>query len=303
MPKTVIEFTPDEGRVSFKKRKRMAGTKSKMQKEIKQVNTASNQGASYSAYTVRPGLSSPDSQDGSIYIHPWRFTRLVYPSVGTSNDTRIGNSFFLRALRIKGYVTYSSRNILRPIHWRLKLYRFEGASPYNFVAGSTAIDQVAQYSTLFANWENPTDWTSGSQVIAACRHNFWKAIKKYPKHYDYTCKTIASGVIPKSNSFIATGSASYGSQTTYSVGAQVETNNSDSGDFPLDVIVKLHDRIVIKDNVPSASYFFVFEDDFGMFIKVVEGTQTSFPTWSLSNEVTYKVYSLEFWSRFYFSDD
>lgn len=303
MSKTVIEFTPDEGRVSFKKRKRMPGTKTKMNKEVKQVNTAANQAGGYTAYTVRPCLSTAASQDGSIYIYPWRLSHLAYPGMGIENWQRIGNTFFLRALRIKGYITYTSRNILRPIHWRLKLYRFEGASPYVWTNSSTALDQVNQYASLFTNWEMPVDWTSGSQCIAASRHNFWKAIKKYPKEYDYTCKTIASGVIPKSNSFVSTGTVTYGSQTTYSVGAQTETSNNDSGDFPLDVIVKLHDRIVYKDTNYSANYFLVFEDDFGQYLKVTEGTSSTIPTWSITNQLDYKVYSLEFWSRFYFTDD
>lgn len=302
MPKTVIEFTPDEGRLSYNKRKRMPGTKSKMQKEIKQANTAANHQGDYTAYTAYASLITKASQDGSPLMYPWRFSRLVFPGLGQANYQRIGNSFFLRSLRIKGYVSYSSRNILRPIRWRLKLYRFEGVNPYSWTTTSASA-QVAQYAKLFTNWETPSDWTRFSDIISSCRHNFYKAIKKYPKEYSYHCKTIASGVIPKSNSFVATSGITYGTQNTYTLGNQVQTNNNDSGDTPIDVIVKLNDRVVIKDDIESCQYFLVLEDDFGSHIRVTEGTSNTIATWNFSDDVSYKVYSLEFWSRWYYTDD
>lgn len=316
MPKNVIVFSEDTGRVSAKKRKRIAGTVAKKKPEIKQCNTMTGHNIDYEAYTIKPVNSISYVTTDAKTIYPWRLIPLYYPLVGTESYNRIGNNIFLKSLRLKGYVTPTWRNLVKPIHWRLKLYRFDGEYPEP--ASANAVVQMQAYLGLFNNWETPAQ-ASATSYTAAARHDFFKAIKKYPKLYNYSCKTIASGIIPLANKCFTSSGVAIGSAAQQIVEKGFErTSNNDCGCYPLDVIVKLNDRISWVRNAANTSYvqdihyFFAFEDDFGIGIAIQEPSITipsqGSPTFTGANwtlDITNPdncCYTLSFFARWYYTD-
>lgn len=276
----IVFFREKDGKVSAKKRKRMSGTVAKRKPEIKQCNTILGHGADYTAYDISPMFNGVEVNDASQDMFSWRLHSLAYPGVGANADDRIGNSIFLKSFRLKGYLSVSTR-VFRPIHWRLLLYRFSGlviGTPHGALV--TAQQQVDPYlHVLYKNTETMEDDHAANELRVHSRHNYFKAVRKMPKDMDYSCKVIASGVVPVTNSIIEEGQKQFGTYAASGVNATVVKANEDKLCEPIDVVVKLNDRVtwLPTDNSTNTfhadvSYFLTLETDF------VVGYAVSYPT-------------------------
>lgn len=317
MVKTTIWFNGNSGRIVAKKRKRMPGTDQSKRKEIKQMNPMYGHPNDYTSFDVVPLLNYTPSLEGGGDIAPWRLHKLLYPSQGTNSYERIGNSIFIKSLRIKGHIGPTWKNIARPISWRLKLYRFD--SMYPQVTNHTALNDVGAYLTLFNNFELPSDFSNVSAVYNACRHNFYKAIKKYPKLTNYTCKTIASGILPMTNSLGNFGYEAFGSNPIKTFGSNLADNGtfgSMKQIFPIDINVKINDRITWERDQANTGmtanvfYFLVWEDDFGCGCDVKPSTYNAssgtfnLPYYEINGTNTaQRCYYCNFFAKWYYTDD
>lgn len=317
MVKTTILFNGNSGKVVAKKRKRMSGTDGSRRREVKQMNPLYGHPNDYTAFEVRPMVSLSGSLDGGQNIYPWRLHKLMYPDQGSNSYQRIGNSIFLKNLRIKGYVYPRFNCLVKPINWRLKLYRFD--SMYPQVTTHNAKNDVSAYMTLFNNIEVPADTGVALDCVAACRHNFYKAIKKYPKIVNYTCKTIASGRIQMTGNIESFGSTSFGNASCVTYGTCLTNFGSyleDKGCYPLDINVKLNDRVTWQLDQTSTAmtanvfYFLVLEDDLGVGVEAHgasgnagQATVTQ-PYYSFDvNNSANSCYKMSFFARWYYTDD
>lgn len=317
MPKTTIWFNGNSGKLVAKKRKRMPGTDSSKRKEVKQCNPMYGHPSDYTAFNLRPMLNYTSSLEGGQVISPWRLHKLLYPEQGANSYQRVGNSIFIKSLRIKGYIYPNYRCIAKPIHWRLKLYRMD--SLYPKAANHTTLNDISAYLTLFNNFEIPANFTHYYNIIDACRHNFYKAIKKYPKLVNYSCKTIASGTIPLTNGLHNFGYDALGNTTFKTVGSFLDDDGTwteDKSMFPLDINIKINDRITwLLDQASSAMtanvfYFIVLEDDFGVGVDVHKTTYDASsgdfndPYYEFeANDIAKCCYHGTFFARWYYTDD
>lgn len=311
MPKGVIDFHYDSGKVYVKKRKRAPGANPDKKPEIKQFNPYDGS-ASFIGITFFPLLRM--NQALTTDFLPYRLEPLVWPIMGTSANQRIGNSFFLKAIRLKGYVEIF-RNVLRPIRWRIKLFRFEKPIPEEWYLTGNYTQQTNLYVRLFKNFEEFSQGIDGHETINRCRHNFYKMIKNLPKDRPYSSKVIASGVIPINNALISEGSFVYGQTNAFQVTTQIKPGDPDCGCYPIDVLIKCNDRITYSMNDDQSSYSadvrycLVLEDDFGMGIKITPAGYTPGQTPITDvpkvefNPTSDPCYVIRLFSRGYFTDD
>lgn len=314
MTKGVIDFSYDAGKSYTKKRKRIPGANADKKPEVKQFNPCDGTGG-LDGMEIYPFVKE---RPGSAYqLHLWRMKPLIWPVVGTSFYNRIGNQFFLKSLRFKGYLVIHG-NVIRPIRWRLKLYRFDKPIPefkYGNAYTYTVITDV--YLSLFKNYQNYPNGISTDNVIVNSRHNFYKMVKNLPKDRPYTSKVIASGVVPVNNGKENTGtkvlgSGSVGYQQTFSTKAY----QLDAGCIPIDVLVKCNDRIVysLDDDQQTYSaaiqYAIVLEDDWGVGVEItppdlvsVQGETTWYNADYQLRDNTFPCYEIKLFCRGYFTDD
>lgn len=309
-----INFLSEHGK-TISKRKRMSGTDPSKKPEVKQCNVIEGESQNFSAISLIPIVIGTGGVKATNVMGPYRLHLLQYPAAGNEAYERIGNSFFLKSLRLKGYVALSSR-IFRPINWRLYLYRFDGPSPWEEDDETSVTLSTSHYLSLFKNVQGFTTDLAANTARVNSRHTFYKAVRKLPKDYAYTCKCIASGTIPVTNKL---GNISY--STLGSSGATVGlispldvVANEDLGCMSLDVNIKLNDRITyVQANnsytptgwTPTVRYYLAYEDDFGVGYHISQasaGTAVN-NTYSLSNLPAEKPFSIEFWGRWYYTDD
>ncbi|QCH00634.1 Cap [Circoviridae sp.] len=308
MAKGVIDFHYDSGKQYVKKRKRVPGANPDKKPEIKQFNPRDGTGG-FDGINFFP-LVKVNQATTDNWL-PYRLYPLSWPLLGTGANERIGNSFFLKAIRLKGYIEIN-RCVFRPIRWRLKLFRLEKPMPLWYMTGNYT-QQTGSYLELYKNCERFAQGISVQSTIDRCRHNYYKMIKNLPKVRPYTSKVIASGVIPINNKFISQGTKEYGQVNAFQVTSSVEVYDDDCGCYPIDVLIKCNDRITysLQDDAyqPDIRYCLVLEDDFGVGVNVkpavfIPGDDpiTNTPIIEFY-DTSYPCYWIRLFARGYFTDD
>lgn len=185
---------------------------------------------------------------------------ILWPSVGTGANQRIGNRIDFKALRLKGWITLAADQ-LNQIRWRLVLCRLD------IPAGSVTFN-ANNYLSQFVNSDTnvPTTFDQ-TRINTFCRHNFYKKFKNV-ENKDFKCKVIASGCLPPTNEYkklflgltgTVGGSTSVLTSTSESHITNVHTENC--GYIPIDVTVVINDTIDCA--VGNRHYYLVLEADHG----------------------------------------
>lgn len=317
MPKSVVVFDTNTG-VNFTRKKRKMIGNSENKPEVKQFNPAKSPAdESFDGVNMYPviGVSTSDR----TAVTSWRLFHLNMPSQGTGVAQRVGNSIFLKSFRIKGYIDVMGY-VTQAVRWRLKLVRVVGEG---FGSGVGSAAQVNNYLQLYRNHEGyPTDTgnASAEYLHDITRHNFYKAIKLYPKTYDWHSKVIASGVIPGvKNIFKYFTCKSLGTNSQYTAGRILNASALSNGlrtyekaSIPIDVMVTLNDRITWRTvggaTAMMTNYYLVLEDDIGAGVHLVTGSVSSSSVtgdvdWYYVNSINDAAAQFSFFIRGYFTDD
>ena len=143
---------------------------------------------------------------------------------------RIGEKYFLRYLRFKGYIEIKKFPLYQA-HYRLRLLRCENVT----------LSSTANYLTLFKNVE--LDASTPELVYASFRHDYFKKIRKVDTKHDVRITNLCSGVLPMQEAYKVQTLAA-GSTTSYSYGtARGIIPYGGVQCIPIDVKVDVNDRI------------------------------------------------------------
>lgn len=270
------------------KRKRMPGTNKDAKEECKKMamfTATTNIQDIYQLFKFSSVLGAYTSDSSHVIRGSWMPIEVRHPAQGTNGFNRIGQSFFLKYFRLKGYCTVRS-NCVRPIHWRLRLIRVEDEAVFTLPSQGTGsisanyVDVVNSY--LSTMYRNPTMIASGdsteikSQKLA---ENYYCGLKTQLENKTIDSKVIATGTVAPSNILTSAANALPADQV-----AHEGFSYNSLGDLPEDfAYTKLDCRVVLNDNisynlwknssgtsslVSNVDYFVVMETDccYGMDI-------------------------------------
>lgn len=244
-----------------KKRKRMVGTNPKSQVEIKQWNPRyAEQDTSYEAVNLYNVLNTsmyqPLDAAGS-----WYPCEVYWPKQGTASNQRIGNTFFLKYLRFKGYIRVY-RNLPIGLRWRIRLLRCQSFKFTDVNSTALAQTRIEQYLNMFHNGVTPAQWGYPQNLIDCTRHNFHKMVKKVETSNVLKSKIIASGYIPPNNDEVGNVTiGTIGNSNVNTVGkAKIYRDPNGFYNVPVDVKVTCNDVIKIQE----IYYYYVLEVDNGV---------------------------------------
>lgn len=263
MSKT-INFLGNSGSVIAKRRKTVKGANHHKRDEVKQYNpfitmkpsemeTANRD--NYGAVVISNLMSASSVPSGhSEYWSSWIPYKFADPDQGTKRYERIGDQYFLKYLRFKGYVTCHG-NVHMAINWRLVLVR----CTEDIFPAASGLARADNYGSLFRNWENfnVTDPSLDTYRLSA-RHNYHKKIVNTDKTEVYSRKVLASGCIPFNQKRDQIGMLQAGSSSSYSRGNIISIPyGEDVRLIPLDIKVKCNDWIKVNE----VRYYIILEVD------------------------------------------
>ena len=237
----------NESVVNNRKRKRANGTNPNAKPEMKRWNPFHIVSTEdFQAIQIGNGYTSTSGDAPPSYGYfAWHPILLRKPSQGSSAFNRIGEDYFCRFLRFKGYIEIKKYPVYQ-MHYRLRLVR---------CAGGTTLSEPLDYLTNFKNVE--LDVSDVEKTYASFRHNFFKKVRDVDSKLDTRITNICSGVLPTAPS-TKTVTLTAGSSSSYS-------NAFNRGItpwgglqcIPIDVKVDVNDRI--NDDI---NYYLILEDDF-----------------------------------------
>lgn len=269
------------------KRKRANGTNPNAKPEMKRWNPFNPVNTeSFLAIQIGNGwaTSAGDPIPSSGYC-AWHPVRLQKPSEGAGPHNRIGESFFLRFLRFKGYIEIKKFPVYQ-MHYRLRLVRCNGIT----------MTQPLDYFTVYKNVE--LDVADAEKAYASMRHNFYKKVRDVDTKHDAQITNICSGVLPSfPSSKVVTLSA--GSSSSYSNGFdRAITTWGGIQCIPIDVKVDVNDRVT-----DEIMYYVVLETDFPVGFVNNQPTASSDDPVILSMSWTNFPVLFNFFCTGYFTDD
>lgn len=260
-----IVLNGNSGSVYAKKRKRVKGADHHLRNEVKQFNPFVTQNGSrvgYGSFYIS-NIWDPDLTNitnANVCYGAWRPIIVHHPDYGSSNFNRIGNQYFMKYLRFKGYI-WVGANIYRDISWRLVLYRSNVGALFDAATVTTSKAQAdAVLEKVYKNVEPYTSAGGQGQpsIGEVSRHNFYKKIVNVDHKEEVSRKVIASGTIPavwgatwtSNHQFGASSGVEHGLDTAFVVG--------DGRRYvPIDVKVTCNDWIKVDD----IQYYLVLECD------------------------------------------
>lgn len=285
----------ETGSAFTKKRKRMVGTNSKSKVEIKQWNPRyENEGDTYNAvnlYNVfNTGLFEPAIAGAS-----WIPYEIHLPQQGTSAGQRIGNTIFLKYLRFKGYMRVYRRLPLG-LRWRIRLLRCDNFKFVDIPVDGNGNARHEQYVKLFHNYTLPVNYLEHTPILNACRHNFYKMVKKVWDSNIVRSKVIASGYIPPNNLENREYSTGVIGDNNVIVTSKVSNYVDPNGYYsvPFDVKVTCNDVVKYGD----IWYYYVLETDVPVGISFYAES----PGYSYSLQASQACCEFNFFIRGYFKD-
>lgn len=258
------------------KRKRMPGVNKNASDEVKKAAcfiTTSTLNNIYQLFDFS-NIYGAYGIDGSIiYRGSWMPIEILHPTIGYNAWNRIGNSYFIKYFRFKGYVCVKANNP-HPIHWRFKLIRVEDEGVFTLPDGNNSLDVINKYLSVM--YRSPTLLANGDnleQKAAKLAQNYFCNLKTNLENKTIHAKVIASGTIPANNIPIR-----YGEKSPNVPNTAYEGYNSNAfGIEPrayayskFDVRVLVNDNIgyhylTASDNqrytVSDVDYFVVLETD------------------------------------------
>lgn len=305
MGKSVTFVSDVNGSSVSKTKKRMRGDTNR-RPEIKIWDPCSEYAAQYATKTCycvySRNVPTADLSPNGLYNHsPYR---LGYPGVGVSANQRIGNEFFLKYIRLKGYVWTTNYNPLG-IRWRLVLLKVNPAQNVSLDTSGYLNKFLDTTISNPASWGTPGSITNFDNTEDGALRNYYMKVKDVQEWVGFKRKVIASGYVPPNFSpfEINGGTITAGESGTVTQYALFTAGDGDASTEyrhaqPLDVKVTLNDRINAAKY--TSIYWLIFEADCGVGIKL-DPTQES----RLVSDETYANGSplmVHFLARAYFTD-
>lgn len=189
------------------KRKRMPGTNKNGNEECKKCQMFAGTNSLEKIYdlfqfTNQAGLFGNTTDIGlTIPVRgSWIPVPVVHPTQGAYGYNRVGQSYFIKYFRMKGYCLVKA-NMIRPAHWRLRLIRVEDEGVFTEPSSSVSSHKVIN-SYLSAMYRNPQILTGNegpqdrSKKLAT---NYYCALKTRLEDMTIHSKIIASGTISSIN--------------------------------------------------------------------------------------------------------
>ena len=283
------------------KRKRMPGANHVIKPEVKTFDPFHNvnevgvfTGNDFANMTCIPQAAQAAFRGANFPV------ALAHPVQGDEANERIGNRYFLKYLKFKGYI-YVTRTNPWTSHWRLVLIRTSNVPVATFIDTYYTFYQNANLTTQ-ANLSA----ANADDVMGHARHNFYKKMTEPANNNIFRRKVICSGVVPStfdhhsSNSLAISGSP--GLTKNQIVTTPGITNNSAMW-LPINVTVKCNDNI----DVTTDKYWLVFENDVGigfdyqMAYQIVN-TGIAVNDCRSDDNIGWRVFGANFYCKAYFTD-
>lgn len=300
------KFTVDgtTGAMYTKKRKRVKGADHHLRNEVKQYNpfvsvssvNRNNYGSFYISNIYYPNKTG--EQYESVKYGSWDPIMLHDPDPGAGSAEAIGNQYFLKYLRFKGYINVSD-GCYRDVSWRLVLYRSNNGKlvPDSAQLPNTRADAILSH--CYKATELFTNASSTNPDVAIARHNFYKKIVNVDNKDTFSKKIIASGTVPQTWTGQWTSTHALGATSGMSHGFYSDFQIGDGRRYiPLDIKVTCNDWVK-KEEV---FYYIVLETDSIKGLNISDPTNAALIGASESDVYAKSMFVFNFYCRAYFID-